>query len=1677
MFSSTALQKAILDLIGDLNSPEILKGCFSLLTNNDVPVELIIARIELLCNEETVPKPFTSVQYPICQDKPEITLTSTCDKALTTLINSYREIHAVNNLLSPFLESSQIIPLNFLECKIWNSSGYTLSTWIELEEYQNNDVTSIHLLSFGTDKLLLAVYINSNGFFEFNVMKPNQNFGNKKTNRNKFLHDNNADISTNPDQSNKENNKNNRNIKGIDSVLDDDRERNIRTRGSLRNAFKKSQLKEGRRMDTTKVSRKSTKCKVPYDRWTHICMAIRNSDSNITILITLNGSEHESVEIPIGDMLNADVNGKLQAIFIGSQKLCCEEDFQSALKYSMSSVSLFKAPLETHLIACLYCLGPDCINYISCELMHLLPLRGYLDLKKLLNRTSLSGATHDLMSKLQSNILLTHSFAKASYATVYVNNDYGKRTGIYNVGKVSKASKVNSLARSIYFSGGLSTMLFLFARTVELTEDPETQSSALYIFLKNAYSNNYLYAEFEQKNLFNLVAHVFKHGNCYRGPGMLKAILDVIYGGTMFHKRSKSDDYSINENNELNICNGSLLIKLMTHFNIFQTSDRTETKTLNLFFKSIITTVRENHPYKNANLQCLRDHGFYEKLITFCKIHLASTANSMKVNSATAFILVELIKMLTRNPPTMWSIKEIQKLLMLLHHPSDSFVTHDRSKFNFILSSQKPSKHNRNNQNFVNSKYFNFSTKIRSANAPATPQSPPQAKKIVSGSSSEPTKNSESQSIRSFHSDSEILKMSKKGATTTIRRFKTRIFDELDENQINQIRKAFKNEKPKSELSPPKKNPRKRLQSTPKKKRPFRRTSTTLEQQAVGLECAIDPEIVEKFKQSISLSNSNVSDVSEIVHDNEGISILQEQLFMMLKDAIENLDALRIQSELPACLKIESFIMFANHQDPNVRAAIISLIHTLTNRQSTDLITAYQKANYWIHLGNQLSVWPVNINMVQACLDWICAETIKINDIAEGDRIEIKYKPAFRVLISMLPSMINDIQLLSYTIRFLTCVLESSHDNFQNLMENGLVAALIKALINTREFGHSNCICRILELIAVKAFNTMGVMQILWELLYGLSYAERQNKNIREIHLKILRMLMSTCLVEQNRRGSRAGDIKSMFTITKSLGNLSVSEIKTRFNLIHDRSIQFILSWEVVDKLKIYELDFVKYLIDLYFCGIQQSSIVIWSLNLECCNDVKLFTAHKLLANLVVDPNFTISDSKMFKSLLFQFINNNQDLFTDDQLKIFTKYCGTSITQQQQNWNWSMSATEKVENIRYNANKEQLYQLDKVIYKLEPLVQSCIDNAMRMTRDVIDIQNKERRRLMNHLKRCQEIDFYREWYELIQRMTHEDAPWYNEELYPTTFELDETEGPGRMRIRLKRTILKIEDRFFNDEFKFKAEYQKRKQLLDYLLNPKETERYSIRDQIIFTFNAKHLTMEQEIEGEIIITDTQFIFLTNYNTHNNSIISNISDINEIWMRRYQHKEVALEIFLKSNKSFFIIFESNYDRDIVKNFMTDKIDWKESSKRAETLTQMWTDNKLTNFEYLMELNKISGRNYNDIAQYPIFPWILVNFEGDALDLTNPETFRKLHKTISTQFDGSEDQYKGYYNDLIAQMNDQQAYMKPYHYTSLYSNSGTVLHFLVRLPPFTSMFLLYQGKCLFWNNFFVLQDLTLF
>ena len=48
-------------------------------------------------------------------------------------------------------------------------------------------------------------------------------------------------------------------------------------------------------------------------------------------------------------------------------------------------------------------------------------------------------------------------------------------------------------------------------------------------------------------------------------------------------------------------------------------------------------------------------------------------------------------------------------------------------------------------------------------------------------------------------------------------------------------------------------------------------------------------------------------------------------------------------------------------------------------------------------------------------------------------------------------------------------------------------------------------------------------------------------------------------------------------------------------------------------------------------------------------------------------------------------------------------------------------------------------------------------------------------------------------------------------------------------------------------------------------------------------------------------------------------------------------------------------------------------------------------MTNFQYLTELNKMAGRSFNDLMQYPVFPFVLANFGSEVLDLNDVTSFR--------------------------------------------------------------------------------------
>ncbi|KAJ6233320.1 beige/beach-related [Anaeramoeba flamelloides] len=194
---------------------------------------------------------------------------------------------------------------------------------------------------------------------------------------------------------------------------------------------------------------------------------------------------------------------------------------------------------------------------------------------------------------------------------------------------------------------------------------------------------------------------------------------------------------------------------------------------------------------------------------------------------------------------------------------------------------------------------------------------------------------------------------------------------------------------------------------------------------------------------------------------------------------------------------------------------------------------------------------------------------------------------------------------------------------------------------------------------------------------------------------------------------------------------------------------------------------------------------------------------------------------------------------------------------------------------------------------------------------------------------------------------------------------------------------------------------------------------------------------------------------------------LKDLIELHRRRYHLRPSALEFFLMDKTNFFINFDQKNDRNklywniislkpinLVKNNSNNPKGWIKKSG----YTKMWKKRKISNFEYLMKLNTIAGRSYNDISQYPVFPWVLSDYTSETIDLNDPKVYRDLSKPMGALNEDRKKQFIEKYKMFAEQA--KESLIPPFHYGTHYSSAAVVLYYLVRMEPFTSLGIKLQG-----------------
>ncbi|VDN90901.1 unnamed protein product [Brugia pahangi] len=207
----------------------------------------------------------------------------------------------------------------------------------------------------------------------------------------------------------------------------------------------------------------------------------------------------------------------------------------------------------------------------------------------------------------------------------------------------------------------------------------------------------------------------------------------------------------------------------------------------------------------------------------------------------------------------------------------------------------------------------------------------------------------------------------------------------------------------------------------------------------------------------------------------------------------------------------------------------------------------------------------------------------------------------------------------------------------------------------------------------------------------------------------------------------------------------------------------------------------------------------------------------------------------------------------------------------------------------------------------------------------------------------------------------------------------------------------------------------------------------------------------------------------------------NDIREVHRRRYLLQPIAIEVFSADGRNYLLAFPRRMRNRVYQKFLslarllkdsgsesvggqrstapveqTSRVSLLTSLIGQQSVTHRWVRGEISNFQYLMHLNTLAGRSYNDLSQYPVFPWILRDYESEDLDLTDPRFFRDLSKPMGAQNPERLEQFLKRYREWDDPTGETPAYM----YGTHYSSAMIVVSYLVRLEPFTQHFLKLQG-----------------
>jgi len=237
---------------------------------------------------------------------------------------------------------------------------------------------------------------------------------------------------------------------------------------------------------------------------------------------------------------------------------------------------------------------------------------------------------------------------------------------------------------------------------------------------------------------------------------------------------------------------------------------------------------------------------------------------------------------------------------------------------------------------------------------------------------------------------------------------------------------------------------------------------------------------------------------------------------------------------------------------------------------------------------------------------------------------------------------------------------------------------------------------------------------------------------------------------------------------------------------------------------------------------------------------------------------------------------------------------------------------------------------------------------------------------------------------------------------------------------------------------------------------------------------------------------------NYKYNNFFIWIPYHKIQMVLKRRYFFRRQAIEIFTEDRKSFLFKLDSSKiqffidnikfhmkqdieDISIAYNKYDEKIGFVNKSNiflelnmnfvandkkfmNLKRIYEKWSKWEMSTLKLLMMLNIYGNRSYNDINQYPVFPWIITDYVSESLPNFDKKDFiRQMYKPMGMMdfTEESKERKENYELHWLEDEKDPDRDENYDRYGSHYSTSLYLTYYLVRVFPFSYIRIELQGK----------------